>query len=374
MTGLAAGLARLASLTKIQKALVCLLLAGAPVLWHFHEARPARAGLAPVPVATQPPPPPAQPPRFQAPPPAFEVPPAPIEAEPQVAPVQPPPPPKEYGVHIRALVNLPQFKAVLLGVQHHSLDRSNAPPMLVRRLLREGEVFDDRSIRGANVTFELLAVDMLTASVQLREDTLESVYELEGAAKAAFRSGGPNPTLWLPNPTLDDFVDLYAAIVDRTVLCHPNWKGGQLSVAAFPSDRTEAMAILEQELRKHGIRALPDGERFALLVPTGLARAVTAELRNVPRRTFTTEEYIASGAIDLQADLSQALPIYGELLGRQPINAKQWRGRSISFRNQTALSRSEALYALDILLSWQELQVVILDAKSFGVERLKSRR
>jgi hypothetical protein len=94
----------------------------------------------------------------------------------------------------------------------------------------------------------------------------------------------------------------------------------------------------------------------------------------VPRRTFTTEEYIASGAIDLQADLSQALPIYGELLGRQPINAKQWRGRSISFRNQTALSRSEALYALDILLSWQELQVVILDAKSFGVERLKSRR
>lgn len=375
MTGLAAGLARLASLTKIQKAAVCLLLAGAPVLWHFHDSRPAPAGPAPIVAATQASPAQTQPPRLQARLPVIEFPPAPIAAEPRAEPVQPAPLQKEYGVHVRGLVNLPGFKAVLLGVQHHSLDRSNAPPMLVRRLLREGEVFDDRSIRDAYVTFELLAVDMLNASVQLREDTLESVYELEGATKTAFRPGGPNPTLWLPNPTLDDFVDLYAAIVDRTVLWHPKWRGSQLSVAASPGDRTEATAILNQELRKHGIRALLDGERFALLVPDGMAQSITAGLRNVPRRTFTAEEYISSGAIDFfQADLSQVLPIYGELLGCKPINADKWRGRSISFRNQTALTRSETLYALDILLSWQELQVMVVDSTQFRVEPLGSRR
>jgi RNA polymerase sigma factor (sigma-70 family) len=373
MTGLTAGLARLASLTKVQKALVCLLLAGAPVLWHVHNLPPAAAMPAPPPAAT-PPPPPTLPLRLQARLPTFESQPAPIEPEPRVEPAPPWPPQKEYGVHIRALVNLPEFKAVLLGVQHHSLDRSNAPPMLVRRLLREGEVFDDRSIRGGQVTFEVMAVDMLHASVQLREDTLESVYELEGAAKAGFRPGGLNPTLWLPNPTLDDFVDLLAALIDRTVLCDPRWKGGQLSLAVAAGDRAEAVVILEKELDRHGISVLLEGERFALLVPNDRARSITAGLRYVPRRTFTAEEYIASGAIDVQADLSQVLPIYGELLGRKPINAQKWRGASICFRNQTALSRSEALYALDILLSWQNLQVVLVDDKQFSLRLFGSGR
>lgn len=76
----------------------------------------------------------------------------------------------------------------------------------------------------------------------------------------------------------------------------------------------------------------------------------------------------------LQADLSQVLPIYGELLGRKLISSQKWSGRSICFRNQTALSRSEALYALDILLSWQNVQAVLADDKQFSLRQFGSGR
>jgi len=54
------------------------------------------------------------------------------------------------------------------------------------------------------------------------------------------------------------------------------------------------------------------------------------------------------------------------LLSR-PDRGERLTGAYISFRNQTPLTRIEAVHAFDILLDWQGLAVIRTDARHFRV-------
>jgi hypothetical protein len=77
----------------------------------------------------------------------------------------------EHEVHLRGLFNLAEWKGALLEVKH-SLARSSRPPMIftMSRLAKAGEKFEDATIKGGHLNFEILEINIEGESVKLREN------------------------------------------------------------------------------------------------------------------------------------------------------------------------------------------------------------
>src|ERR1043165_2498764 len=372
--GLAVFLSSVAALTRLQQAIVCIALLAAPAVWHWHQTsgtanEDGRRGteLAAAPaqqqsVAVVP----QNSPRRQAPSPqtqrfvtpAFSI----------------PPDEKEYTTHLKGVAALSDFKAPLLHIHHHSLDAPSAPPFGVRRLLREGEAFDDLAVKGAYVRFEISEINSNNPSVKARENGEERLYELEDPSGIKLRTGEPSSVLWFPNPDFNDFLDLYAALVARTVLCHPLVKGPSLPVAASPKNKAEAAAALERMLREKGMRTIPDGDRFILVVPSGLADSIRARASETRPTPASANADLPAGSIDFQGtDLSQVLMIYGELISRARVENQRALRASFFFRNQTPLSKAEAILAFERLFAGPGLKVECAGDKLFKVVPIPSK-
>jgi RNA polymerase sigma factor (sigma-70 family) len=376
LTGIAILLAPLLALTRLQKGLVCVALLSMPVLWHWNSYRPAEAAA---------PARPAEPTAGVVPgqqPPA-STPPARPEMESRGAGLAAPPaetpaagvsrPQKEHSVHLRGFIDASDVKLGLLEIQHHSLARSNTPPFTVRKVMAEGETFDDRSVKDAYVTFEFLGVLSEDCSVRIRENGVEGVYPLEGRNAVPLRAGPPG--VCLVDVGFEEFLDVYAAVLGRTLLCHPTTKAQRsIRVIAAARDRMAVIAVLERSLRENaGAVTLLDGDRLALVVPTNLVKAVSAA-QAAKVYPSSTNEVLPAGTIYLRSvSLSQVLPLYGELIGRKFVQNDPLPASSISFHNETALTRAEMIYAFDILFGWQRLKVVLVGENSFKVSPVTSR-
>lgn len=282
-------------------------------------------------------------------------------------------PEKEYSLHLRAIVGLSDLKAALLEVQHHALDRPGVPPFVIRRILAEGEVFDDASIKGAHIHFELLQVDSRYGNVRVRENGEENILELEGRELIELSPGETD--ICITGIGFDSFVDLYGELMNRTVLCHPvGIKDAPISLAASAQGKREAAIFFEQIFQTNGIGAILDGDKFVLLVPTNLVKSISATA-NKRTKPASSEEILPAGSIYLKSvSLADTLPIYGALIGRKPVQSEQWRrGGLISFHNQTPLTKADAVYAFDTLLRWQNLKVMFVGDQSFKVVQVNGR-
>jgi RNA polymerase sigma factor (sigma-70 family) len=376
LTGIAVLLAPLLALTRLQKGLVCVALLSMPVLWHWNGYRPAEAAA---------PARPAEPTAgvIQGQPPPASTPPARPELESGEAgpttPLATPPaaevsrPQKEYSVHLRGFIEASDVKIGLLEIQHHSLARSNTPPFTVRKVMTEGQTFDDRSVQDAYVNFEFLGVTSEDWSVRIRENGVDGVYPLEGRTSVPLRAGQPG--VCLVDVGFEEFLDVYAAVLGRTLLCHPTLKAPRpIRVIAAARDRMAVISILERSLQeKAGAVTLLDGDRLALVVATNLVKAVSAA-QAAKVYPASTDEMLPAGTIYLKSvSLSQVLPLYGELIGRKFVQNDPLPASVISFHNETALTRAEAIYAFDILFGWQRLKVVLVGEHSFKVSPVTSR-
>ena len=370
--GLIALLTRFFALTKIQKAALCTALLTIPALWVWNANRLAeKAAAADKPlkieviVARE------KPLRTETPTrQSTET--AASDASSFVAPIAPKPlPEKEYTIHLRAIVGLSDLKAALLEVQHHTLDRPGVPPFVARRILAEGEVFDDASIKGAPVRLELLQVDSGYGNVRVRENGEENVHELEGRELVQFSPGEAD--VCIANIGFDSLVDLYGELMNRTVLCYPvAIKDSSISLATSARDRVEAAKVFERIFQTNGIGTVLDGDKFVLLVPTNLVKSISATV-NKPRQSVSTAETFPAVSIYLKnVSLAETLPIYGALIGRRWIRSSEPPVR-ISFHNQTSLTKADIVYAFDTLFRWQNLKIVLVDDKSFKVIRVNGK-
>ena len=371
LAGLGLWLARLANLTKLQKVALGLALVGTPAVWHWTAAHAAHASAAQSPaqpqveLAQQP----APPMETQTLAPRASVAPGSKQFGTPALPVAWSD--KEYDVRVTGLVALPDFKAVLLEVHHHSLDRPNTPPFIVKRILREGQLFDDMSVRGAYVRLEIVQIDTDTGNITARENGEDRAYALENPAGVS-PPPWENLALWLPSSGFNEFVDCYAELLDRTALCHPAIKVSAFSLAMAARDRPEAVTLFSQALQDRGVATLFDGEKFAWLVPTNRTKTLGATLARGPFQTSTNLVLLPKGAIYLaNADLEQALALYGQLLGRRLIRTNNLQRHTISFRNQTDLSKAEVVHAFDVLFAWQGLKVQLVRKDSFQVVAVK---
>jgi RNA polymerase sigma factor (sigma-70 family) len=273
----------------------------------------------------------------------------------------------EYTVRIVGLVNLPDFKSALIEIHHRSLDRSNAQPFLVRRVLKEGQTLEDPSVKGVNVEIELLRVDSDYGNVLVRENHQERIYELEFPDSANLRSGGPLPPVTLPGLDFNFVLDLYGELIDRTILCHPAIKRSPVVITAAAQNKAWAAKTLERELNGRGAIVVIETDTFALLIPPDQAKAT---LRKPARKTGPSAENLPRGSIYLEnVSLTQALVLYGELTNRKLIQTKPIPPGTLSFRNQTPLSKLEVIYAFDTLLGWQGPQITLIGERYFKITR-----
>ena len=278
-------------------------------------------------------------------------------------------------MELRALAELPDFKGALVAVHHRSLDRPNAPPFVAKRVLKENELFEDRSVRSGYLRVELVQVVLESGAAKLRVNGEEVVCSLEDQAGLQLPANAASPTLWVPEMRFSDFVDVYAEMVDRSVLCHPAIKTSTISLEAFAADRAEAAMLFEQAFLAQGIAMVPDGAHLACLVPTNLLEVVRRNLGQSPVRNPVAEDALPRGTVFFEnAELTGALAIYGELIGRKLESSDRWSGRTISFRGLTPLTRSELVHAFDTLLGWQGLKVALVGDKRFKVIQANSGR
>jgi len=375
-------LAPLAALTKLQKAAVLLLVVLAPLavqmVRHTQAATPPLQTQQQV-ASSNPPARPTGPvaaePALALSPPSQPV--QPAVSSPTVTSRRRPQAETEYSVELRGLVDLPDWKGAAMAVHHRSLDRPSGPPFVAKRLLRLGDTFDDRSVRGNYLKLELLQVDAQSGNAGLRLNGAELTLVMEGLPQTAPSQIDAPIALLVTAPGFTEPLDLYGELIERTILCHPAIKPAAFSFAGRARDSAEAARILEQVLGERGVVIAREGERLALAMPSNLVRTVTAQLTGLPSNPWSMKDpggLLPRGAIYIEnAELTQVLAIYGELIGRKLAKDNIGSGHTISFRSQTALSKAETVHAIDILLAWAGLKAVPVGERDFQVTPLPHR-
>jgi hypothetical protein len=232
----------------------------------------------------------------------------------------------EYEVHLKGLINLAEWQGALLEV-NHSLARSNQPPMIftTTRLVKSGEKFEDKTIKGAHVSFEVLRINMEGAEgeyIRLRENGKDTAYGFEtiDAVALSTRLG-----IELQKARFQDAVDLYARLKGRTVLLHPKVIWSPVSVRAGAQNEKEATVALEKVFRDKGIAPVIDGDKFVLLVPTSMENTI----KPVSKEMDSASQF---GSIHLDSPVDTVIEYYGRMLERERVQGDRIPGTQVYLR------------------------------------------
>jgi hypothetical protein len=164
------------------------------------------------------------------------------------------------------------------------------------------------------------------------------------------------------NVPVDEVFDLYSGMTRRTLLRCPHLPSPGLTMKAPPATPDEAARIIEKVFESNGIVIIPDGEKFALVVPVALKSSFvphSADIKPPPEPAKTGP--VHTGEIDLKSvSIDQVLDVYMMLAGRKLTanNAQPPISDSLSLSSATPLSKKEVLYAFDMVLSFYNLNVV----------------
>lgn len=164
-------------------------------------------------------------------------------------------------------------------------------------------------------------------------------------------------------PPTEQALRLYGALTHKTIL-RPTMLP-QLSeslVAEMMADTNAAAGVLEKALADRRIEMVRDGELFVRLLPEGWQTStLAAQLLRIPsppkRETNQNERASASvsmpaGTIDFRnVGIDQALAVYASLCNRTVLRPHHLSASVIALRTETALSREEAVYAMNVVLA-----------------------
>jgi len=271
----------------------------------------------------------------------------------------------EHTTNLKGIVNLPDLRAAVVEVKH-SLSRGTNTPSIISttRLVKVGESFKDQTIKGAYVQFEVLEIDVSNETVKLREDGKEVVYHI---SKSPTNLRSTNFGCHLQDLRFEDALNLYSDFKDRIVLVHPKILWSSVSLDSEAQTRAEVAENLEKVFLKQGIKAAADGDKFVWLVPTLFEKGVGVHSR---QWDMNSPEY---GSIYIDAPLTKLIEQYGQILGRRRMDHESIPKSRVYLRTKM-LTKAEVLYAFDTVLAWNGLQVVPVEADTFKVSALPSRR
>lgn len=177
------------------------------------------------------------------------------------------------------------------------------------------------------------------------------------------QNGLTNPPASQPI-SLNKALVLYSGLTERTVLQYPALPNAILTINLATTNRTEIARAIETAAATNGITLMPDGEKFVLVAPKFAANRLNPQAAKIPLAGTNdpTARIFPRHSINWTAvRLTQALPIYAEILGQKLDSSRlppQIAGREISFVSQTALTKAELSYALETLFGWNEIKLV----------------
>ncbi len=272
----------------------------------------------------------------------------------------------EHQTYLRGFVNVPGLQAALFEIQHTLVKRSNAPPVTITtsRLVRAQEQFEDQTVKGRPFQFQVREIDFHKETVKTREAGEEHTHTLLDGSRIA-----GDHWLLLREAAFKDALDLYSRLAGRTVLLHPAIASTVVSLKEEwtnqAPEKAEITAAFEKYFKSRGISIILDGEKFVQLVPSNLAG------RALPRAKELPAGVPEIGAIHLEnVECATLVQMYAETSGRRRIGSEPLRGL-VSYLHAQALSKPEASYALETLLGWSGLRIVLGDNNTFSIERFQ---
>jgi len=252
------------------------------------------------------------------------------------------------GPRLAGIVNLPDAKRAVLEVPPAAL--SGTTWLVLAEGQREGEV-------------EMLEIHPENATVKLNLHSKGGITNL-ALSRRTDQQPDTSPGIVLENVSLEPVLSLYGEFSERTLLRSQPLPNVTFTAAGSAPDRGAAAQILQKALAERELVAIPDGEKFIMVVRKAQAATVTPRSAAVtPSVSNSQSEMVPAGAINFpNTDVAPVIQIYAELVGRKLDQSSPipLRG-TIQFRSQTPLTRDEARYALDTVLSWAGVKMVPFD-------------
>src|SRR5579883_546695 len=160
----------------------------------------------------------------------------------------------------------------------------------------------------------------------------------------------------LQNADLDKVLDLYAQLVNRTVL-HGTLPASKFTFDIPATNLTVAAEIVVKALKEQGLTTILDGEKFVLVVTDAQASKAephSSQIHSPGEKAIGTLSFSS-------ASLVSALSVYAGLMGASGFEQTSdfaMPPLSISVKTQTNLTKSEAIYALDTIFQLDGFKIV----------------
>jgi hypothetical protein len=188
----------------------------------------------------------------------------------------------------------------------------------------------------------------------------------------------PAGTIDFRGASIDQFLDLYAMLLNRNLLRSPQFSSSIFKLRTqTPFTKSAVIYLLEVALALNGIASIDDGTNFLQVVP--INRIADLKLRAPQRcpddplldpKTFRDVDYPrpfvpGKGAQTAShGTVNDMIAYYAELTGRTAVPTGKVNGVPANFRAQTPLTKVEVLYALETTLALNGLAIIELDDKT----------
>jgi hypothetical protein len=248
---------------------------------------------------------------------------------------------------LTGIINIEELKLAVLQ-EPRSLSR---PAREI--ILKEGEK-EDRT--------QLLEIHPKNGTVKISIAGEESPRLI--ALKKQNQSAGSSVGLAMDNVALHTALQLYAELLQRTVLRPSFVPNVKLAINLATTNRQEALRVIEAALAKQAITLVLDGEKFVLVAPDSMASKLnpqSAKISNTNANNPAAQTY-PKGSINWSAaPIVPVLQIYAELLGKKLDQSEQplrLPNLEIVLKNETTLTKEEMLYAFETVVGWSGIKLV----------------
>lgn len=182
----------------------------------------------------------------------------------------------------------------------------------------------------------------------------------------------------LTNASFRATLQLFAKVSNRTLLLRPGLPEPNFAIRASVVDSESTIQVFVTALADQGIAAINDGEKFVMIVPK--SAAATAQPRSdqiliPPGDAGASTNLIPAGMMVMNGtDCWQMAPTYAALMDRKlDLASRTLPMQPFFFRNQTALTRPEFIYAFEVMFAWRGYKLVPVDDKLAKLTRIETK-
>ncbi len=272
----------------------------------------------------------------------------------------------DHFTSVIGLANLTNYQSALLVITDSPPETTFA--IATHKWVKEGQDFEDAYPKDKHIHILINGIGT-NGVVRARENNINLLYVPRDTNWLGTNVG---TGLHLAQTDFDDALDLYADLSERTLLIHPDVKELLFNFSLAAQDKAEAIAPLKKALEDRGVRIIADGDKFTWVVPAGVTNLVLPSAlparpaARQPASTNTVNTLPSDSINFINVDLRQVLDVYQVLTAQKWVQDKPIPTNfTITFHNQTPLTKNETLRAFTVLLRWHGLKFVDVDDKTF---------